>query len=491
MNEWDNNYNNSSGSDNIPPEESFESQNVNETKSEAPEEKEVVIENPYENKEKSFTSGNSSSSDYNAYQSRYSNTGYQGYNNQTYGYPAPPVPDEPEKKSKGPKVAVALVVILSIVAVVAMILGVASLQNREEGQTDNSNSNSPTLNLEQSQGEGEISEDGISSVSVAEDVRQSVVGVTVYLDNQIVSEGSGIIMDSDDAKYTYIITCAHVINMDSSAIEVQLLDETTYRAEIVGYSTRDDIGVLKIEAKGLHAAKFADSDDLKVGERVYAVGNPGGAEFFGSFTGGFVSAIDRPISTNAIGYTMKCIQHDAAINPGNSGGALVNSNGYVVGINSSKIASEEYEGMAFAIPITSAKKVIDSIIANGYVPNQPKLGITYSAASQNQTYSMIVQLQKLPAGTIIVREIQDDSSLVNSDLQVGDMITAVNGKEMTSSSVLAEVIENSAVGDKITLSVCRVDRNFDIKEFTVEATLVEDKSDANAVQTNTESNQNR
>lgn len=480
MNEWDNNYNNnSSGSDNTPPEENYENKNTAENQSDASQEKEVVIENPYEKKEKRFTSGSS----YNSYQNGYSNAGYQGYNNQTYGSPAPPVPDEPEKKSKGPKVAVALVIILSIVAVVAMILGVIGIQNKEEGQSDNSNSNSPTLSLEESQGEGEISEDGISSVSVAEDVRQSVVGVTVYLNNQVVSEGSGIIMDSNDTKYTYIITCAHVINMENSAIEVQLLDETTYRATIVGYSTRDDIGVLKIEAQGLHAAKFADSDDLKVGERVYAVGNPGGAEFFGSFTGGFVSAIDRTISTNSIGYTMQCIQHDAAINPGNSGGALVNSNGYVVGINSSKIASEEYEGMAFAIPITSAKKVIDSIIANGYVPNQPKLGITYSAASQNQTYSMIVQLQKLPAGTIIVREIQDDSSLVNTDLQVGDMITAVNGKEMTSSNVLADVIESGKVGDKITLSVCRVDRNFDIKEFTVEATLVEDKSDANAVQT--------
>lgn len=479
MNEWDNNYNNnSSGSDNTPPEENNENKNTAENQSDASREKEVVIENPYENKEKSYTSGN-----YNSYQNGYSNAEYRGYNNQAYGYPAPPVPDEPEKKSKGPKVAVILVVVLSIIAVVAMIAGISGIQNREEGQTDNSNNNSPTLNLEQSQGKGEISEDGVSSINVAEDVRKSVVGVTVYLNNQVVSEGSGIIMASDDPKYTYIITCAHVINMENSAIEVQLLDETTYRATIVGYSTRDDIGVLKIEAQGLHAAKFADSDDLKVGERVYAVGNPGGADFFGSFTGGFVSAIDRPISTNAIGYTMKCIQHDAAINPGNSGGALVNSNGYVVGINSSKIASEEYEGMAFAIPITSAKKVIDSIIANGYVPNQPKLGITYSAASQNPTYSMIVQLQKLPAGTIIVREIQQDSSLVNTDLQAGDMITAVNGKKMTSSNVLAEVIENSAVGDKITLSICRVDKNFDIKEFTVEATLVEDKSDANAVQT--------
>lgn len=483
MNEWDNNYN-PSGSDNTPPEENFTNPNTNSAKSENAEEKEVVIENPYENKEKNFTSGYSSNNSYNNYQSGYSNNGYQGYNNQTYGYPAPPVPDEPEKKGKGSKLAVALVVIISIVAIVAMILGVIGIQNRDKNDTDKVDGNSPTLSLEESKGEGEVSEDGISSVSVAEDVRQSVVGVTVYLNDQVVSEGSGIIMDAGDTKYTYIITCAHVINMNSSAVEVQLLDETTYRADIVGYSTRDDIGVLKIEAQGLHAAKFADSDDLKVGERVYAVGNPGGAEFFGSFTGGFVSAIDRPISTNSIGYTMKCIQHDAAINPGNSGGALVNSNGYVVGINSSKIASEEYEGMAFAIPITSAKKVIDSIIANGYVPNQPKLGITYSAASQNQTYSMIVQLQKLPAGTIIVRGIEEDSSLANSDLKVGDMITAVNGKEMTSSNVLAEVIENSKVGDKLTLSICRVDRNFDIKEFTVEATLIEDKSDADAVQTN-------
>lgn len=457
MNEWENEQNNQGGSG-VPLENGNSSVN---------EEKEVVIENPEEKR----GYGNN----YQPYGGRYSSSGYSGYNQPTYTSPAPPVPEN-HKKSKGVKFAIGLIAVIAVAAIAAMVIGFTGSDGDGKNQDGG---DSPSLFLEENKGNGEISADGISSVDVAEQVRKSVVGVTVYLNNRVVSEGSGIIMDADDPKYTYIITCAHVINMENSGVEVQLLDETTYRANVVGYSSRDDIGVLKVEAKNLPAAKFANSDSLKVGERVFAIGNPGGADFFGSFTGGFVSAIDRPISTSSIGYTMKCIQHDAAINPGNSGGALVNGNGYVVGINSSKIAAEDYEGMSFAIPITSAKKVIDSIIANGYVPNQPKLGITYSPASQNQTYSMIVQIQKLPAGTIIVRGIQDDSSLKNSELKEGDMITAVNGKDMTSSNVLAEVIENGKVGDKITLSVCRFDEEYNIENFTVEATLVEDKSGAN------------
>ena len=125
---------------------------------------------------------------------------------------------------------------------------------------------------------------------------------------------------------------------------------------------------------------------------------------------------------------MICIQHTAAINPGNSGGALVNSLGQVIGINSMKIVSTDYEGMGFAVPSKIFQEIFNQIVKNGYVPNRPKLGIKYLPASSYQNLSIVVQLKELPAGTIVIEEISPDSSLYNSKVQVKDLIIAVNGK---------------------------------------------------------------
>ena len=252
-------------------------------------------------------------------------------------------------------------------------------------------------------------------------------------------EGTGIIMGEDKTgKYTYIITCAHVISGNNVKATVQLEDGTSYDADVVGYDERSDVGVLRIKASGLQAATFGDSSKLAVGQQVFAIGNPLGTEFFGTLTGGFVSAIDRPISSE-IGYPMKCIQHDAAINPGNSVGALVNMYGQVIGINSSKIA-EGYEGIGFAIPINSAKEIVDKLIANGYVPGRPKLGVT----------------------------------------KAGDMIIAVNGKNLDNSNTLLELIEESKVGDTLTLTLCRIDNNYKTSKFDVKVKLVEDKGSSSS-----------
>ena len=292
-------------------------------------------------------------------------------------------------------------------------------------------------------------------------------------------EGTGIIMGEDKTgKYTYIITCAHVISGNNVKATVQLEDGTSYDADVVGYDERSDVGVLRIKASGLQAATFGDSSKLAVGQQVFAIGNPLGTEFFGTLTGGFVSAIDRPISSE-IGYPMKCIQHDAAINPGNSGGALVNMYGQVIGINSSKIA-EGYEGIGFAIPINSAKEIVDKLIANGYVPGRPKLGVTYYAASQQSSYRMIVQLTDLPAGTLVIKSIGSDSDLVNTDAKAGDMIIAVNGKNLDNSNTLLELIEESKVGDTLTLTLCRIDNNYKTSKFDVKVKLVEDKGSSSS-----------
>lgn len=346
--------------------------------------------------------------------------------------------------------------------------------------------------------------DGVSAQEIYTKNYKSNVGVILYGttsslfsqnssgSSSVAGEGSGIVMgESKDKSKTYIITCAHVIEAASSKgykVVVQDYNGEQYDAEVVGFDSKTDIGVIAVKEADFTAAQFGDSSKLKIGETVYAIGNPGGTEFFGSYTKGMISAIDRPVS-NEIGYDMKCIQHDAAINPGNSGGMLINSAGQVVGINSSKIASTEYEGMGFSIPITSAKTIIDDIIANGYVTNRPKLGIKYNSVSQNQFYAMIAHYNDLPAGSLIIAEIGAESAFKGTDAKEGDLIIAVNGEAMESADVLLDKIENGKVGDKLKLTLCRIDesKNYEVEKFNVEVTLIEDRGDSTTEEQQTQS----
>ena len=322
----------------------------------------------------------------------------------------------------------------------------------------------------------------LSSVDIAAKVKPSVIGIEIYgRGGQLYGEGSGVVMSKDEAKnLTYIVTCAHLLSEPGTSIEVQLEDGTTYEANVIGYDTRTDIGVISIKGTDLTPAEFGDSSVLKVGEPVYAIGNPGGAQFYGSVTSGIVSAIERPTASTDSGYTQECIQHDAAINPGNSGGALVNSYGQVVGINSSKIMDDSYEGMGFAVPVTVAKNVVDDILANGYVTNRAKLGIQYVSIGANQTYSMVAEMNKLPDGSIIIAEMDDECPLKDTKAQVGDIITAVGGKELKSASVLLDVIENASPGDEITLTIAHVESDYKVTTFDVKVELLEDKGNASA-----------
>ena len=247
----------------------------------------------------------------------------------------------------------------------------------------------------------------------------------------------------------------------------------TYEAEKVATDTRTDIGVVKIKATGLPLAEFGDSSSLKIGEPVYAIGNPGGSEYFGSFTDGIVSAIDRSVTAT---YKMTCIQHNAAINPGNSGGALVNEYGQVIGLNSSKISSTEYEGMGFSVPSTTMLKVYKELAAHGYVSNRPMLGITYLPVSRDYSYATVAWKNNLPYGSIAIATISEDSDFVNHDVKVNDIITAVNGKDLETTDILLEAIENAKVGDTLELTVCKIGRSSTItKTFNVKVKLVEDK----------------
>lgn len=176
-------------------------------------------------------------------------------------------------------------------------------------------------------------------------------------------EGSGIILSEDG----YIVTNQHVIS-GADRLSVVTSDGTSYEAELIGEDSQTDLAVIKVNTEDkLTPAEFGSSDDLQVTDQVLAIGNPGGLQFNSSVTIGYVSALNRPVTNGETGFVVNCIQTDAAINPGNSGGALVDLNGLVVGINSSKIAATEYEGMGFAIPSTVVQPIVSDLIEYGYV----------------------------------------------------------------------------------------------------------------------------
>lgn len=400
------------------------------------------------------------------------NNGYSQYNQQ---YRQPPMP--PEKKGKGKSVAAGLIaacVVIALIAIVSAFFG-GSPDTGKTNSDETSTTEAPTTIkpiISTTQPNEALSQ--INSVVIAEKVRPSVVGVMTYKNGQLYGEGSGVLWATDaTGKYTYVVTCAHVIDEKGVTYGILLDNGKTYEAEMVASDTRTDIGVLKIEATGLPLAEIGDSSALRIGEPIYAIGNPGGAAFFGSITDGIVSAIDRSVDAT---YTMTCIQHSAAINPGNSGGALVNMAGQIVGINSSKIASTEYEGMGFAVPTSIAVPVVDALIQYKYVPNRPKLGIEYAPVSAYQLYSLVVSIKGLPQGSLVIAGISQDSSLKSTEAQVGDLIIGVNGKDMDDSSVLLDLIDTGAVGDTLTLTLCRVEsRTYKTTTFDVTITLVEDK----------------
>lgn len=378
---------------------------------------------------------------------------------------------ETEQKKTG-KVVIALFVVLLAVAIGLSIWNIKTTK----AEVNNSDSPDSSFSIGEaktysSSGNGSA----LSTVEIAKKAKPYVVAVTTYRGGQLDGEGSGIVMSKDQEKnVTYILTCAHIINRSNSSYKVELEDGTAYDAKVVGYDTRTDVGVLSIKGADLTPAEFGDSSVLQVGEPVYAIGNPGGTQFYGSFTAGVVSAIDRPTATSDGGYTMECIQHDAAINPGNSGGALVNSYGQVIGMNSSKIADEEYEGMGFAVPINVAKAVVDDILTVGHVQDRAKLGISYISAEGYENYSAVLQKNQLPNGSIVIAKMDADSCLTGTGAEVGDLITAVNGKGLDTTNVLLKVIEKSKPGDKISLSIAHVNEDGSVKTFDIQVVLGED-----------------
>ena len=298
---------------------------------------------------------------------------------------------------------------------------------------------------------------GLNTEQVADLVSPSVVVITTeqvvysqwswYGQNQVESgAGSGVIISSDG----YILTCAHVVD-GASTITVTIGDKD-YTATLVGEDTTSDIAVIKIDADGLTPATVGNSDSLKVGQSVMAVGNPLG-ELGGTVTGGMISALNRSVTIQGSSSvnTMSLIQMDASVSPGNSGGGLFNMNGELVGIVNAKSSSSDAEGLGFAIPINDAIKVAQELLENGYVTGRPYLGITYLAVTDAQTAQ---QLGVNAYGVYIV-DVTKGGPADQAGLKAGDRIVSVDGSEIAAKDDLGTLMQKHAAGDTLAITVAR------------------------------------
>lgn len=256
----------------------------------------------------------------------------------------------------------------------------------------------------------------------------------------LAAEGSGIVYTEDG----YIITNAHVVE-NSSLLKVVLNNEEVYEAKLIGSDADTDLALLKIEATGLTPIEIGDYDALAVGDFVMAVGNPGGMEFSSSVTFGIVSAKDRPMDIDG-GYTMNTIQTDAAINPGNSGGALVNMDGKLVGINSAKYVATGYEGLGFSITVEEALPIVESLKEYGEVKGRSRLGVTGLIIDE-----LVANRYGLTPG-FYVNEVTNENA---GTLKAGDVITAVDGAEVSSESDIKNALQKKQAGDSVTIKYWR------------------------------------
>lgn len=289
----------------------------------------------------------------------------------------------------------------------------------------------------------DLPEQSLSFQEIYGKVIPSIVSIQAYSDTAAYS-GTGVIMTADG----YVITNHHVISGCSSA-QVVLFDGNIYDAKLVGSDVPSDLAVLKIEAQDLTPAEFGDSDLLQVGDAVLAIGNPLGAELFGTMTEGIVSAINRDV--NVSGYTMTLIQTTAALNPGNSGGALINSAGQVVGITNLKMMSsyETIEGLGFAIPTVWAKEVVDVLLAEGAITNRPTIGLMCLAIPSGQA-----EIYGLDSG-VYVDSVTAGGPADRAGVRPGDVIVAANGRTVASLDDLTIARDEAGIGGALELTIWR------------------------------------
>ena len=304
--------------------------------------------------------------------------------------------------------------------------------------------------------------DSLTTPQIYEKTINSVVAISTYLNQggyqQAIGTGTGIIMSEDG----YIITNAHVIE-DGNQITVTLNDGTEYQAQVVGSDSKVDIAVIKVEATGLTAGNFGDSDSLVHGEPAIVIGNPLGMDFAGTITDGIISSTSREVKID--NYIMNLLQTNAAVNPGNSGGPLINCRGEIVGVVSAKISVDDVEGIGFAIPINTALNVANDFIEYGYVKNRPMLGISVEVVPE-----LYAQFYGSQPGLKVV-SVQDGSAADLAGIMPGDRIISFNGTEISTSAELDYEKDKYNIGDTVKITVLRENQ-----EITLDLTLMENTS---------------
>ena len=362
-----------------------------------------------------------------------------------------------------------------------------------------------TLQLSQKQNSGTTTTTTVSKAAVKNEnsttqavdkVKDAVVSVITYSSNsqnslitsdetdtdtnaeQVFSEGSGVIYKKE-GDTAYIVTNTHVIN-GAKKVDIRLADGTKVPGDIVGSDTYSDIAVVKIAAdKVTTVAEFGDSNQLTVGETAIAIGSPLGSEYANTVTQGIVSSLNRNVSLKSEdgqAISTNAIQTDTAINPGNSGGPLINIQGQVIGITSSKIASNggtSVEGLGFAIPANDVINIIKQLEKDGKV-TRPALGIHMVNLSNLSTTDL--QKLKLPGNVtsgVAVRSVQKNMP-ANGHLQQYDVITKIDDKAISSTTELQSALYSHSIGDEMTVTY---DRNG--KEETTKIKLDKSTSDLN------------
>ena len=405
--------------------------------------------------------------DFNFYNSE--NDGYRGGFGD-YVDPAPagqpqhsdPQPTGPRKKKRGMRIA-ALVLACALVGGGAGVGSAALYQNLTQPDTVIYEGERPQVDTMVNSNSGQpMTPEQLYAANLA-----SCVGITVNTTVNIFGQtttsaasGSGFVLTQDG----YIVTNFHVIEeavSDPSVdIQVSFANGDKYTAKLVGGEQENDVAVLKIEATGLQPVTLGDSDQLVVGEPVYAIGNPLGELTF-TFTDGMVSALDRLITTTGtdpdtqqkVAITLNVLQTNCAINPGNSGGPLFDSYGNVVGIVSAKYTESTSgvtaEGLGFALPINDVKEILSDLIEHGYVTGKPYLGIQVNAVDEQ------AQRYGIPAGAV-VEYVAEGSCAQKAGLQVNDIITAIGDTAVDSPSALTAALSTDyKAGDTAVLTVIR------------------------------------
>ena len=359
-----------------------------------------------------------------------------------------------------------LIILISFFSGVLGSLTILQLNQKQKTNTQNSTTITQTSVKNEN-----------STTKAVDKVKDAVVSIITYSANsqnslfgysesdtdtnteQVSSQGSGVIYKKD-GEYAYIVTNTHVIN-GANKLDIRLADGTKVPGEIVGTDTYSDIAVVKISSEKVSAvAEFGDSSQLTVGETAIAIGSPLGSEYANTVTQGIISSLNRTVSLKSEdgqAISTKAIQTDTAINPGNSGGPLINIQGQVIGITSSKIATNggtSVEGLGFAIPSNDAIKIIEQLEKNGKV-TRPALGIQMVNLSNLSTTDL--QKLKLPdniTSGVAVRSVQPNMP-ANGHLEKYDVISKVDGNPIASATELQNALYSHSVGDEMTITYYR------------------------------------